>query len=255
VTTPAAPRPDPAAGVFTTLLVRDGVPFAVESHLTRLAASVATVYGVTLDRSATADEVARVARQHPGWLRLRITYRPGAPGQPGQPEITATPLPQRPRGPWHLVVRRVAGGWGEHKWADRRALEVWADPADPAVDPLLVDESDHLLETGRGNVFVVAGAVARTPPLDGRILPGTARAEVLRGLAAVGVPAEEVPLHLAALSSAEEVFVTNATGGVRPVTVCAGVGTWPVGPVTRAAAAELDRAWGIDPATGGPGDA
>ena len=37
--------PDPALGVFETLLVRDGTAQALDAHLARLAASVADLYG------------------------------------------------------------------------------------------------------------------------------------------------------------------------------------------------------------------
>jgi para-aminobenzoate synthetase/4-amino-4-deoxychorismate lyase len=158
--------------------------------------------------------------------------------------VTAYALPAGAAEPWHLVVRRVPGGWGGHKWLDRRALEAWAGHADPTLDPLLVDEDDTCLETGRANLFVVAGGVLLTPPLDGRILPGTARAALLETSRTLRVAVEEVPVPLADLAEAEEVFVSNAVVGVRPVTACDGVGRWAVGPVTQELAATLERGWG-----------
>ncbi|MBO0846929.1 MAG: aminotransferase class IV [Nocardioides sp.] len=232
-------RPDPSVGVFTTLLAEDGRAIALPAHVARLAASVRELYGVTLDEDALDGHVLAAAGSTDGLLRLRVSYRPAE--APDPIEVTATPLPERPRGPWHLVVRRVPGGWGAHKWLDRDLLASWTDPADPDLDPLLVDEHDQVLETGRGNVFVVGEGRAATPPLDGRILPGVTRAAVLGVLDELGIEHEQHPVPLEEVRRADEMFVSNAVVGVCPVTSCEGVGSWPVGPVTRAVAEALGR--------------
>jgi para-aminobenzoate synthetase/4-amino-4-deoxychorismate lyase len=231
-------RPDAAAGVFDTLLVQDGRPVAPAAHLARLAASVFQLYDVRLDEADLTARVSGAAAGHP-LARVRIAFAPGA-----GLTVATTDLAARPRGPWHLVVRRVPGGWGRHKWQDRSLLE----SPDPGrlddVDLLLVDEHDHVLETGRGNVFVVRGGEVATPQLDGRILPGVTRARVLDLLAGLDVRRHERPVTLTDLAAADEVFVTNAIGGVRTVASCASVGDWPPGPVTRAADEALEQAWG-----------
>jgi para-aminobenzoate synthetase/4-amino-4-deoxychorismate lyase len=56
----------------------------------------------------------------------------------------------------------------------------------------------------------------RTPPLDGRILPGIARAVLLERAAASGLPVAEVPLTLADLHQAQAVAHSNAVYGPRP---------------------------------------
>jgi para-aminobenzoate synthetase / 4-amino-4-deoxychorismate lyase len=225
--------PDAAAGVFDTLLVQDGRPVAAAAHLARLAASALEVYGVRLDEADLADRVA-VAASGRRLARVRVEFTPAT-----RVGVAVTDLAERPRSPWHLVVRRVPGGWGRHKWQDRSALA----SSDTDVDPLLVDEDDHLLETGRGNVFVVRDGEVVTPPLDGRILPGVTRAAVLDLLAVLGVGCRERAVALPDLRAADEVFVTNAIGGVRPATSCASVGEWPLGPVTVAADEALERDW------------
>src|SRR5262249_47051861 len=42
-------RPDPAAGVFETVLVENGVALYLDAHLERLTASVSALYGAHLD--------------------------------------------------------------------------------------------------------------------------------------------------------------------------------------------------------------
>lgn len=228
--------PDVADGVFDTLLVQDGRPVAVVAHLARLVASVREVYDVRLDQADLAARVAEAAAGRP-LARVRVEFAPGS-----GVSVAATDLAARPRVPWHLAVRRVPGGWGRHKWRDRSLLAP-PEPADSS-DLLLIDEHDHLLETGRGNVFAVRDGAVVTPPLDGRILPGVTRATVLDLLAALDLGAREGPVTLSDLRGADEAFVTNAIGGVRPVASCAEVGTWRSGPVTRAADEALEQAWG-----------
>jgi len=226
--------PDATAGVFDTLLVQGGRPVAAQAHLARLTTSVLEVYDVRLDHTDLTDRVS-VAAAGRALARVRVSFAPSA-----GVGVAATDLEERPRAPWHLAVRRMPGGWGPHKWQDRALLA--AD--EPSVDPLLVDEHDHLLETGRGNVFVVRENTVVTPPLDGRILPGVTRATVLDLLSNLGVGISERTVTLVELRGADEVFVTNAIGGVRSVASCAPVGDWPLGPVTRAADEALEQAWG-----------
>ena len=232
-------RPDPRAGVFDTLLVQAGEPVALAPHLARLATSVRELYDVVVGVTALSREVsAAVTATGSPLQRVRVAFVPGA-----GLSVDARPLAARPRVPWHLVVRRLPGGWGGHKWRDRSQLEAWSDPADPAVDPLLVDEDDRLLETGRGSVFVVEDSEVSTPPLDGRILPGVTRDAVLRILEGLGIDGQVRPIALGELTRATEVFVSSSIGGVRPVTTCDVAGPWPAGPVTRAVDEALEREW------------
>ena len=197
------PRPDPEAGVFSTLLLRDGLAIAAADHLARLGASVAELYGAALPAD-TAERVERAAAAHPGPGRLRVTYLPGdaepativvKPFEPGRQPATLTPV-------------TVPGGIGAHKWADRSLLDALKDEAAPAL-PLLVDLDGYVLESWGANVFArLPGGALATPPLDGRILPGVARAQLLR----VHTGAAERRLTLAEVMAAGEVFLTSALG-------------------------------------------
>ena len=82
---------------------------------------------------------------------------------------------------------------------------------------LLVAPGGELLETTRANVFVVRDGVLRTPPLDGRILPGITRAVVLERRASGRVPRARGAAH--ARRSADAILLT---GSVR-LLECAGV--------------------------------
>ena len=89
-----------------------------------------------------------------------------------------------------------AGGWsGAHKWADRGWLEAREAELGEAV-PLLVGDDGAVLEAARANVFAVFDGALATPPVDGRILPGTGRAATLALAAELGIAAVERPLTL-----------------------------------------------------------
>jgi para-aminobenzoate synthetase/4-amino-4-deoxychorismate lyase len=227
--------PRRSAGVFTSLLVTDGETRGLTAHLTRLAGSVRDLYGKDLPASLPEQLAACLAGRPTG--RLRITVRPV--GGPLQATVEVVPLaPSASPAPGvtlHPVT--VPGGIGGHKYRDRRLLADLAGP--PAAGPdrhlLLTDETGEVLETDRANVFAVIEGVLLTPPADGRLLPGTTRAAVLRAARDHGIRAGQKPLTLDELAAASEVFVTNAVAGVLPVTAL-GTRTWAPGPVTAALA-------------------
>lgn len=215
-------RPDPGLGVFDTLLVRDGHAVDLGAHVARLTHSVQELYGVRAD---AAELAGRIASDVGGLrtARVRTTYDPGS----AQWAIEARPIDEPALGPRTLVVRRLAAGLGPHKWSDRRAVSV----PDGADDVLLVDATGLVLECGSATVFAVLDGTVVTPPLDGRILPGTVRAQVLRVLGEETTPVVERALPLAELGAATEVFASSSVRGVQPVVACADVGTWPAGPL------------------------
>jgi para-aminobenzoate synthetase/4-amino-4-deoxychorismate lyase len=145
-------------------------------------------------------------------------------GGPLQVTVEVVPEGPVPPGPVRLRPVVVPGGLGPHKWKDRRLLaELGAGrgDAEPGLAPgeqlLLVDANGDVLETDRGSIFAVVGGVLHTPPLDGRLLPGVTRAAALRLAGSEGIPVKESPLTVEGVRRAEEVFVTNSVGGVRPV--------------------------------------
>jgi para-aminobenzoate synthetase / 4-amino-4-deoxychorismate lyase len=238
----AALLPRPAAGVFSSLLVTGGVTHGLADHLARLEGSVRDLYGKELPASLPGD-LARCLAAGPSG-RLRITVRPvGGPLQ-ATVEVVPQPATAQPPGAMAVTLRPVTvpGGIGAHKYRDRRLLAALAAQAQTGPDQhlLLTDETGELLETDRGNVFAVMDGVLLTPPADGRLLPGTMRAAVLRAARGHGIRIGQKPLTLDELTQASEVFVTNAVAGVVPVTaVGTAHPTWPPGPVAAALAAAL----------------
>src|SRR4051794_3503365 len=205
------PRPDPAAGVFETILVLDGVPVAVEEHLARLASAAREVYGVTLAQ-ATEPLVRHTALEQGGPCRLRVLL--DAAGEVG---LQVAPLPAPGDGTLVLVPTALPGGLGDRKWRDRRLIGALEAAAAPGV-PLLVDLDGGVLETTRANVLALAGDALITPPRDGRILPGVTRGRALAAARAAGLAVHERPLALNELLTADAVLCSGALRGLQRAT-------------------------------------
>jgi para-aminobenzoate synthetase / 4-amino-4-deoxychorismate lyase len=244
ITVLASPTtPDPARGLFETLLVADGKTVRAAPHLDRLAASARELFGQDLP-AELPDAVATAAR--PLELgRMRIDLLPEDGGL--RFEIKAEPIdpaiffPDREHGAEVRTVRHP--DWaGAHKWADRDWLEsVEAELGE--VVPLILTDKGEVLEAGRANLFIVTEGGIATPPADGRILPGTARAATLDLAADLGVPATERRLYVDDLRRADDLFLTSSLRGIRPIRTVDGEPPQRKDPLVERLAGELRRRW------------
>ncbi len=241
LTTP--PAPDPARGLFETLLVADGRTVRAAPHLERLGASARELF----DRELPAelpDSIAAAARSLE-LGRMRIDLLPENGGLRFEIATEAIDpaifFPDREHGADVRTVRHP--DWaGAHKWADRDWLEsVEAELGEEV--PLILTDEGEVLEAGRANVFVVTDGGIVTPPADGRILPGTARASTLDLARELGVPATERPLHQEDLRDADDLFLTSSLRGIRPVRTLDGEPLGPADPLVARLAGELRARW------------
>lgn len=230
-------RPDPAQGVFDSLLVVDGEPVELEAHLARLGRTLLQVYGAELP-AEVGEQVLPVAVAFE-LGRLRVTAVPAQAGL--EIEVTARPLDPAimfPAAGAALSSVDRPGGHGPHKWVDRRGME------HPDSGPgHLIRDGEELLEAGWANLFAVREETLWTPPGDGRILPGIARATVLEIARDEGMATSESPLHSADLYSAEETFLTNSIRGIEPATSLDGNELPGCGPISDRLANALRRRW------------
>jgi para-aminobenzoate synthetase/4-amino-4-deoxychorismate lyase len=199
------------------MLVVEGRPVGLDRHLARLGDSVRAEFARGLPADLAEGAVSACAGIELG--RLRIDLTTAADGDAGWSARATAIDPAEFFPPWErgAELRSVeAGGWsGAHKWADRGWLEAREAEHGEAV-PLLVGEDGAVLEAARANVFAVSDGALATPPVDGRILPGTGRAATLALAAELGIAAEERPLAVADLHASGEVFLTSSVRGVRP---------------------------------------
>jgi len=235
-----ARAPDPLQGVFSTTLVVDGAPVELHAHLARLAASVRELYGAELP--AVVEARARAASRGRALACLRLTATPDGAGGV-RAAANAEPLERAmvlPGAAGAIELRAVAlDRWpAAHKWVDRSALHELHARSRPAL-PLLVGRDGSVRETFRGNVFALgADGVLRTPPADGAILPGVARAQLIELARESGIEVREQPLSLAQLARAREAFASNSVRGIEPVRSLGGCDF----PVLAGLAQDLTRA-------------
>jgi para-aminobenzoate synthetase/4-amino-4-deoxychorismate lyase len=230
--------------VFETILIFEDRPIELKAHLERLRTSVRALYGVDLP-AAAGEEV--LAHSRGGWLgRLRLTIEPDRSGGVRSSVVVAGFDPNNvfPTGPFATALQSfpVEFGWGDHKYADRDMLSRAETAAGPGTAPLLV-RGEVVLEASRANVFAVREGVLLTPPLEGSILPGVARAGVIEESAEIGLESREEMLTLADLEAADEVFLTGSLRGVEPIRSIDGREIVADGPITRALADELRQRW------------
>jgi para-aminobenzoate synthetase/4-amino-4-deoxychorismate lyase len=238
----ALPHADPGRGVFETMLVIAGRAVELDAHIGRLMTSVEALYGSALPGNARALVIDRAGGVECG--KLRLTVAPGDRGL-GLDAIVGeidpgSVFPSAERGA-SLRSHVVAGGLGEHKWADRDLLDRIAS-ASPGELPLLLDEDGTVLEASRASTFAISGGRLVTPPTDGRILPSIARKQAAEVAAAEGIETSEERLTLDDLRTAE-VFLTGSVRGVEPARFLDGAELAPPGEISERLAAGLRRRW------------
>jgi para-aminobenzoate synthetase/4-amino-4-deoxychorismate lyase len=241
------------------MLVIAGRAVELDAHIERLSTSVGALYGRAAPRQTRETVLDRAAGIEHGKLRLTVVPPRGSlstrgVGEPAEvsgdlalevevEEVDVEAVfPAAERG---AVLRSmvVAGGLGEHKWADRDLLDRAAASA-PGELPLLLDADGAVLEASRASVFVIRGERLLTPPTDGRILPSIARQQVIEVASAVGIETGEERLALADLQ-AGEVFLTGSVRGVEPVRMLDGVELALPGELNGLIAAGLRRRWRV----------
>ncbi len=91
----------------------------------------------------------------------------------------------------------------------------------------------QVTEGAASNLFYVKNRTLYTPPKGPRLLPGITRDLVLELAAAHHIPAQEVNFDVAALRSADEIWLTSSTKEILPVTQLNGepVGNGKPGPM------------------------
>jgi branched-chain amino acid aminotransferase len=242
-------------GVFETIKVLDGVPFALNRHLERLQRSAAGLRLGSLDEQAIRAGVAEVlgaaaaseGQRSDGRLRITVTggvsplgsarsssgltvavaLGPVTAWGPTE-DVVVVPWPRNERG---ATAGIKCTSYAENVLALAHAAERGAGEA------LFANTRGDLCEGTGSNVFVVMDGRVITPTLSSGCLAGVTRALVLEW-----TDAEEADLPVAALATAEEAFLTSTTRDVQPIRVVDGTPLPAApGPVTAAIMAEFSE--------------
>jgi len=233
-------------GVFETVKVADGQPFALTRHLARLARSAAGlgIPAPDLDQIragalATIDASPRVPLAR---MRITVTAGVGPLGsERGSSPLTAIVALAEQAAPADFVDVAVVpwprnelgalSGLKTTSYGENvRALGYAAEHG--GSEAIFGNTAGNLCEGTGTNIFAVLGGRLVTPPLSAGCLAGVTRALVIEW---VGAAEETIPL--ADLSNAEEAFLTGTTRDVQSIRNINGLKLPSVpGPITRKAA-------------------
>ena len=224
-------------GVFEVIRVYDGVPFALDDHLTRLERSTTNLrLGWSAPRGDLEQDVthlleARGGSAFDGCLRIVLT-------RGGRRLLLTEPLPPMPEHARLAFVEycptRIMDGvkslsYAANMLATRCAKERGFDEA------LLVTPHGRVLEAPTSTIFWCAndGALC-TPPLDDHILASITRAFVIDATGA-----EERVCTKDDLRQASEAFLASTLREVQPVSAIESIELTAPGARTKQAAAGL----------------
>lgn len=241
-------------GVFETLAVYGGVPFAFRRHHDRLARSAA---GLDLDvpgeleLRAAAETVLATNRIAEGRLRITVTGGPSPLGSErgsAPPTVIVAAAAARPRPsseavvvvPWPRNERGATAGLKTISYAENVRALAYAQ-ARGASEAVFANTRGELCEATGSNVFLVQGGVLRTPAEASGCLLGVTRALVLELCDRARISYAEDPLPVDALGEAEEAFLTSSTREVEPIASVDGAPLAAVGGPVTARLAEAFR--------------
>ena len=233
-------------GVFETIKVVSGVPFALSRHLARLARSATGLGLSTPDLEQTRAGAMAVidASSKPELARMRITVTGGiAPlgSERGGSPLTAivamaeakapTPWVDVVTVPWPRNEHGALSGLKTTSYGENVRALAYANEHGGS-EAIFANTAGNLCEGTGTNVFIVSEGRLITPPLSAGCLAGVTRALVIEW---AGASEQDVPLS--ALADADEAFLTGTTRDVQPIRWVDGQALSAVaGPVTRKAA-------------------
>jgi branched-chain amino acid aminotransferase len=238
-------------GVFETLRVYRGVPFAWTRHLARLRASCDGLGLELPDATAlreAADAVLRANELAEARLRITVTGGVAPPGSgrgDGPPSAFILAFPIELAAP---SVDVVIAPWTRNEHgalvglktisyaANVRALAYAREKG--AGEAVFANTKGDLCEATGSNVFLVRDGALTTPPPSAGCLSGVTRALLLELSTQMGIPTEEHDVRVGALAQSDEAFLSSTTREVQPIAAVDGTRLRSVGgPVSERLAA------------------
>ena len=219
-------------GVFTTLKVAQGVPFAFERHWARLSRDAATMH-VELpgDPEALRRRLLELIEANQAancTLRLVIVRNgPGMWAGPSNGRASDVIALTADSKDWGDGVKLAYVPHARHaacEFATTKILSwamnlTWVERAQQRGldEVILLNEHGHIAECTSANIFASTGGQVWTPPVSSGCLPGITREVLLREIHVPGIRMVEKELTPADLESADEVFITSTTRNLLPV--------------------------------------
>jgi branched-chain amino acid aminotransferase len=235
-------------GLFTTLRIFDGEPFAYERHWKRLRKDAARTHvPFPFDAEAVRAQLGELLRANAvreGTARLYAIYNTVGFWQSDEPFpevdliLYTAGLPSY-REPARLALRAhgrhadspLAGvkvtSWLNNVWNLYEAQQAGYD------EVVLLNERGEVSECTAANIFCVRDGRVLTPPLASGCLEGVTRGVLLDIGCAAGVAVEERTLRSEELYAADEVFISSTNRSLLGVGEVQGHAYAAPGPVTR----------------------
>lgn len=211
-------------GIFTTLRVTEGIPFAFERHWKRLERDAERTHlPFAYEQEEVHKHLAEVLRANnvrEGCARIYTLYNKVGFWRSDEdfPRtdliIYSSDLPEH-KEPARLALREhgrhaaspLAGvkvtSWLTNVWALQEAQKEAFD------EVVMLNERGEVSECTAANIFCVRGGRVTTPPLASGCLEGVTRSVLMEIGAAAGAPVEERTLLPEDLYVAEEVFISS----------------------------------------------
>ncbi|HKV48069.1 MAG TPA: aminotransferase class IV [Candidatus Acidoferrales bacterium] len=224
-------------GLFTTMRIVEGVPFAFERHWKRLERDAEkTRCPFPFDKETVRGQLAEVLRANEvreGCARIYVIsnqigfWRSDEKFLAADLVITSSGLPSY-RDPLRLALREqgrhaaspLAGvkvtSWLPNVWSLSEAQRDGYD------EVILLNERGEIAECTAANVFCAKDARVFTPPLSSGCLAGITREVVMEIGSGKGVTIEERTLFPDDLYSADEVFISSTNRSMLNVSEIAG---------------------------------
>ncbi|HEY3831643.1 MAG TPA: aminotransferase class IV [Acidimicrobiia bacterium] len=218
-------------GVFETLRVYSGTPFAFTRHYERLATSARALgieppsYDVVRKAGHAVLDANKLSDAR---LRITVTAGEGPPGSsrvPASPTIVVVVVPFTPAAPtaeavvcpWTRNEHSATAGLKTLSYAANVRALAYAE-ARGASEALFANTSGNLCEATGSNVFAVFDGELVTPPPSAGCLLGVTRGIVLDVARDAGMRVDERDVPIDALARADEAFLSSSTREVQAIT-------------------------------------
>jgi len=211
-------------GLFTTIRIHDGIPFAFERHWSRLerdaertrcpfpfvAETVREQLAMLLQANTVQQGAARIYA-----IYNQVGFWRSAENFPRVDLLLCSADLPSYREPSRLGLREfgryaaspLAGvkvlSWLDNVWNYYEAQQAGFD------EVVLLNERGEVAECTAANIFCVRGGRVATPPLNSGCLSGITRSVLLEIGASVGVEVKEAVLRPDDLYAADEVFISS----------------------------------------------
>ena len=225
-------------GVFSTLRVADGVPFAFERHWERMHRDAAKLHvPFPSDPAELKSQILRLIEANSAWnatLRVMVVRNRGGLFEGPDLERDFDVLAfTKDLNPWGSSVRLAVkpnARFSANEFSGCKMLSwsenlTWYEEARQRGfdETILLNERGEVSECTSANVFTATGGEVSTPPLDSGCLPGVTRELLLDVVSVPGITVIERALTPADLERADQVFITSTTRDLLPAVFIEGL--------------------------------